>query len=320
MNTAASPSHEAVAIEEQLLRTIQPPLQNRIGTIGAIRHLPDDKTTADATAKYAIEDIHGRVRAFALVSSASGPDIVGRAILSLDAARRALGRDAAHAVIQQWHDGVLAGRSFAVFPHFQPISDLRLVGRYQIVRLRHRVLRWMRDVTRLTSHAPNPATLHAAFVQPLTHMADDEALPANIRRHAVETIERLHRHQWRPRHVLAHNDLWKGNILLADRGGTQGYGFVVIDWASSCVDGYAIYDLIRVAESLRLSRRRLTRELSAHCTLLNCDPVDAWGHLLAALGHLGRNLEHFPRPRYLAMAEGCCRRLDWALRGTASGV
>jgi hypothetical protein len=32
---------------------------------------------------------------------------------------------------------------------------------------------------------------------------------------------------------------------------------------------------------------------------------------------MGQNLDQFPKPRYLAMAEHCCRRLEWALPCTA---
>lgn len=308
------PQHSEHGIHEQtLLQLLRPALPARQQQAASLRRLPVPETTADATAKYAVEDGRGRVCGFVLVSSADGPDIVQRAVASLDAARQALGPDAGSAVIEPWHHGVLGGRSFALFPYLRPISEARVIGRCQILLLRGRVLRWLRDVARLTSRSPAASAIGSAFTDPLTHLAADAAFPADIRGHAAAAIDRLHRGLWRPRHVLAHNDLWKGNILRTSRRGPRGRGFVVIDWASSRVDGYAIYDLVRVAQSLGLSRRRLRRELSAHCALLDCDMRDAWGHLLAALGHLGRNLEHFPRPRYLAMAVDCCRRLGHAL-------
>ena len=108
-----------------------------------------------------------------------------------------------------------------------------------------------------------------------------------------------------------HNDLWQGNILLNSDG-----GIVVIDWPGSVVKGYAIYDLIRLAESLRLSDRALGEQLRAHCRLLGCEPKDSVSHLAAALGHLLGDLDHFPMHLFLPLADRCVRRAAAAVATT----
>jgi hypothetical protein len=63
----------------------------------------------------------------------------------------------------------------------------------------------------------------------------------------------------------------------------------------------------------RLNVRNLSREVNRHCHLLGCERVDATSYLIAALGHIAMNLEHFPMENYTNMAESCYATLDHAL-------
>ncbi|MEZ6192172.1 MAG: phosphotransferase [Phycisphaerales bacterium] len=71
-----------------------------------------------------------------------------------------------------------------------------------------------------------------------------------VRRAAEIGIRGLEQGRWKPRFVLMHNDLWKDNILLDDEG-----RIAVIDWPGSTVKGYAMYDLVRLADSFGFSDR-----------------------------------------------------------------
>jgi hypothetical protein len=105
-----------------------------------------------------------------------------------------------------------------------------------------------------------------------------------------------------------HNDLWKGNILLKNcyqSGVSNKLGrkdFVLTDWGGSMMKGYAIYDLIRAARSLKLKKEDLRQQIAAHCQILQCDFTEARYYLLAALGYLGMNLEHFPQHLFVGLA------------------
>jgi hypothetical protein len=65
--------------------------------------------------------------------------------------------------------------------------------------------------------------------------------------------------------------------------------------------GHGIYDLLELATSMRLPRRRLERELRIHCRILECDIIDSRSYLLSALGHFGMNMGVFPFERFMQM-------------------
>ena len=98
------------------------------------------------------------------------------------------------------------------------------------------------------------------------------------------------------------------NILLADEravgaGLPRRDRFVIIDWPGCRFDGHAIYDLVRLSSSVGASRRNFAREVAGHCRLLECEPVDAIGYHLAAVGSIGLDLEYYSPKRYRNMVE-----------------
>ena len=103
-------------------------------------------------------------------------------------------------------------------------------------------------------------------------------------------------------------DLWQDNVLL-DTTSTSIRAltseFVIIDWAGANLKGYGIYDLLRLARSMGLTRHALARELHVHARILGCQLTDSMGHLLASLGYLGMHLEHFPSERYVLLVRRC---------------
>ena len=79
------------------------------------------------------------------------------------------------------------------------------------------------------------------------------------------------------------------------------------------MEGYALYDLVRLAQSMRTGRRFLRTELERHCRVLQCEPADAQSYLITALGHIAMHLEYLPMERYLRLAKSCFTTLDEAL-------
>jgi hypothetical protein len=109
-----------------------------------------------------------------------------------------------------------------------------------------------------------------------------------------------------------HNDLWKGNILLPsgdDHRDKQTFPFFVIDWRGSRVDGFPLFDLVRVSMSLQLTAKELRRELMHSCQSLGCDFSDAPYYVAAALGEIASRNDQFPLQAFLGMAEHCFAEL-----------
>ena len=156
-----------------------------------------------------------------------------------------------------------------------------------------------------TASVPDSLALEEKFRVPLEYIVGHEQQSVVLREVAKVAPEQLDTGLWKPKVVLAHNDLWEGNFLLRPKVSKGDYGFVVIDWAGSCIAGHAIYDLLRLGASMRLRRAALFKELVFHSHILDCQLFDTYGYLLASLGSLGMHLEHFPVERYLALSERC---------------
>jgi hypothetical protein len=111
---------------------------------------------------------------------------------------------------------------------------------------------------------------------------------------------------------LEHNDLWLGNFLLpANRAARKSnpYGFFVVDWAGAVMRGHPLLDLFRFGLSAGMPARALANEVSVQCHILECQPHDIAPYLIAGLGAIAMNLEHFPEHRYLEMANSVLERM-----------
>ena len=295
----------AAVLEESLRAAGRPPL-------GRIELIPPSNPWADDPAKFRVFDATGAVVAVALLSNPNGPQLIAQAMARARAARNALGETLGRVVIEPLAEGELAGRSYAILPYCRPLSDSRAVWAAQRALLRGPVLRWLRGVARQTQTGVGTDGYLKSFRDPLTQLAGLSELPEHLREQAKVALTRLENGEWQPRHVLVHNDLWKGNLLIEVGAGPLDWRerFVVIDWPGSLQRGYPMVDLIRIARSLRLSARALQAELDAHCQILGCVRADARSNLLAGLGKLGMDLDQFPLEDYVDLVKGCVATLD----------
>ncbi len=281
------------------------------GGLGGVSRLGSAPTLADGTHKFLIRDLRGRPLAVLLLSSPGNSFMVARGIERAGQAKMALGPALGRVILTPLAAGVMDGLTFAVLPYCRRLSENRLWWRVQRTWVRRDVLEWLRCVTETTVADPAPDRIEPDFLVPLRALGANLLVDADIREEALRSADRLEAGRWRARHVFAHNDLWKENILLpprvlpGDSERTGQYRFALIDWGSAAVRGYPMYDLVRLARDMRVSGSALTREIAAHCRFLECAPADALSHLLAALGALGMHLEQFPMERYVALVRGC---------------
>jgi hypothetical protein len=279
-----------------------------IARVGSMDSLGTDKPVDDQTYKYLVRSSEGGPLAVVLCSPCVAPDLIARGNRCAADAKRALGPELGKVVLEPLAEGELDGLSYVVLPYREPLSEKRLVGWLQRRRVRPIVFDWLSGLTQQTMRDVSEADRHTRFIRPLGAITEEVGASDALRRAAEHGMSRLESKKWTPRHVLMHNDLWKGNVLLDGSG-----GIVVIDWPGSTVDGYPIYDLARLADSFGLGDRALGEQVRAHCRLLGCDPQDAVSHLAAGLGHLLQNLDHFPMHLFMPMADKCVRRITSAV-------
>ena len=256
----------------------------------ALELLREKSSVADGTALFLIEGkfiLHLSPRSF--------PDVASDEVLAMEAAKRRLGPELGSVILDVILAGELDGRSFMALPRCRPMSKNKLVLAWQRTAVRPLALRWLRGLVDLAE----PASTQAAdkFVAALHHLAGRDVLPHDIRSAAKASIAKISAKEANPCFVPMHGDFGLENILTS-----KNTPLVVIDWRGSLVQGFPIYDLIRLAGSLNLPPALLRAELAYHAKSLEASEQDTRIFLLAALGHFSANLGEFPVDRFRALA------------------
>jgi hypothetical protein len=264
----------------------------------------------DSSRKFMAFDHMHRHFAVVICSPPAKPELVSGNLEAKEQAIRALG-PLNGAILQALRSGAVDGLSYAIYPFCQPMYRSRLAWALQRLWIRPEVLAWLRTATRATLEQPTDRDLEESFAVPLKHLSEWGETPAVVREEAGSALRRLEGGSWQPRFCFMHGDLWRDNILLAP--GSRGWRrFVLIDWECCLVRGYGLFDLIRLAMTVRLKGRPLRREVRAHCQILGCDVTDARSYLMAAIAHFGMNLGYFSVDNFVKMTLDCLDRLDSA--------
>jgi hypothetical protein len=272
----------------------------------------------DCKQTWILSDGAGESRAVAQLSSPLAPDMVVRGVARANALRRALDRETAAPILPTIASGAFEGASFAIWPFCERVPN-RVTDWIARRTIERPVQRWLREVARQTARPVAAEHIAEQVDRPLCAMATNKWLSLRARLAARQALRRLDAGQWRPMQVAMHGDLHAGNLLIDQRGASgraaQPWAerFVAIDFCGARAAGLPLFDLIRIAESLRTPHALLARELAAHCALLGGTVDDAPAHAAASLADLGANLECFPVELYRELADRVLGRLDKAL-------
>jgi hypothetical protein len=236
------------------------------------------------------------------ISPPAFPTVIEEMVLKARAARDALGPDLNDPIpvpLDQWE---MNGVTCALFEQLTPISSNRLKRSFQLHKTTPLILAWLRGIAAIDR---GPSRTINACVRALADCPYEM-----LRDAASRALAQLEAENFVGRSMVMHGDLWIGNIML-DPSSTR--GFMLIDWRGCEVDGYPIFDLVRFADSAKLSPVSLKSELEAHAALLGCEPADTRFYLLAAFGHFWLHLDQFPPERFNAMARRCLEVWDRAI-------
>lgn len=300
------------AIElEQLASELSRALAPFAGTGRVLHSFGERKSLVDATTKFLVRDDAGNPELVVLCSAAGGPEIVGRGVRRAREVVAALGEGLGRSVLLPVGEGVVDGRTFAVFPYCTPLTTSG--PRWWIHRsiLRARIIRWLVDSSRRTAIPVPDDQLERRVFRPLEHMGADSEHSPDLRALAHKALSAAQAGKWQPKHVFMHDDLCVGNVLIDQRsaGGRTFGRFVIIDWAGSQVRGFPLYDFLRLSISFGLTGSLFFRALDTYCNALDYTRTQAPYGFVHAAAELGQRLEHWPKASYLSTISRCYRRL-----------
>lgn len=272
---------------------------------------------ADSHSTWVLNDSNAKPRAVAQLSNRTAPRNMARGVEGAEAVRNALRSDEAAAVLAPIAHGEIDGLSFAIWPYCESIAEHHVEWLARRV-LAEPLLQWLQEVAVQTRQLVTAESELQTLDRALCHMATDKRLSARARLAATHALRCLDRPGFRALHIASHGDLHIGNVLI-DTSGVTGRGdvawtkrFALIDWGGGTLQGWPLFDLLRAADSLRISDGALCSELRAHCELLQLTLDDAGAHLTFALAMIGANLEQFPLEAYNFMVERVLARFESA--------
>lgn len=269
-----------------------------LADIPEISTLRDGSSVADGCAIYAVDK-----RYIVHLSPPAFPEAAISAAKASRTMRARLGPLGSKA-IEQLADGRLWGRSYAITPLCEP---LRIEGWRRFIerrRIAPEILSLIEQMAGLSVDADYD--FRAQCAEQISYLASLAGLSEGLRKSAQDSVKKMAAFPLKA--VPMHGDLHAGNVMR------HAGGLVVIDWGTALPHGYAIYDLMRFSDSIRMSGRRLRAALQSHARILGIRPDETGVYLNAALAHFATHLEEFPLERFIAMAENCYSRLQHALR------
>ena len=258
----------------------------------------------DVTYKGVITDKNGSPAAFILCANPIGKTLVKENVEKARAAKALLGAPHNQAIDLPFLNGDVQGISWAIYDLNTPLTHNKWAWQLQKRLLTPVVGQWLSDVVNQTQKTIPDKDRSQTITSPLESICHENAFPREMIKSAEEAIINLESGAWHPCTTLAHNDLWRGNILLPPNAHIFTRHFRVIDWAGADISGIPFFDLFKFIQSFTVPRAYGKKLIQNHCDILECRPMDAIGYLLTALGALGQNLNQFPHHAYVNLSKG----------------
>ncbi|SMC99211.1 Ecdysteroid kinase [Desulfocicer vacuolatum DSM 3385] len=258
----------------------------------------------DVTYKGIIADKNNTPAAFILCANPIGKTLVKDNVEKARSARSLLQSPHDQVIVLPFVHGEVLGVSWAIYDLNTPLTANRWMWQVQKRLLTPMVGKWLTDVVKQTRHPMCATGQSVAVISALQTVCREKKFPKEMIQSAENAMEALSSGAWCPFTSLAHNDLWRGNIMRPPKTGVTACQFRIIDWAGADTRGIPFFDLFKFLQSFTVPRSQGKKMIQAHCDILECRPVDATAYLLTALGVLGQNLNQFPHHAYVNLAKG----------------
>lgn len=301
-----------VGVPKNLIITlIKDTLKTKLHDLGGFSHadaLAEAENVTDGTTKIVIYNNNNEMVAFLLCGYSKYSDVCSRNVKKNIEIKNNLGGELGVVLLTPIVFGEIGGVEYSVWPYCDPLgSDLGYIRRkIQLFQYRKLVITWIRNVNEYTIASASKQEISDDFLHPLQRLMGNKNISMRIKDEINWQISCLEASSWTPYFVMAHNDLWEGNLLINKNNVANAFhGLTIIDWAGGSYRSFAINDLVRISISLQVSRVVFSNELLAHCTILQCDKRNAMGYLLAGFAFLAENLGQFPEERFIQLLDDC---------------
>jgi hypothetical protein len=271
-----------------------------------VQALKTEALVSDATHKFLIYTAKNKQpKAFVLVSSTQKPNAIKSGHMKLCDLANKVGSKLAQNLLMPLEIGESNGLSYSIAAYHRPLHTTFLLKQIDNWRVRARLINWVIDVANITKVKANAVEAETQFIQPLLALSQAKGLKQAHKNIALEAIEAIKNGTWRPCFVSAHNDLWRGNVLSSDSA-----KFVLVDWDGVTLKGYAFYDLVRVADSFKLSKAKFQVALQQYCGVMACDTKQANYYLISAFAFLYSDLGNWQYERFLILLNDCMQYFE----------
>lgn len=291
-------------------------LKSALTHLGGFSHaepLSDIGDNLDNTTKFIIFNDQNERVAFLFCDYSENGSVCARNLNNSTEIKMKLGDEFGAVLLSPIVSGDIEEIEYSVWPYCNPLgSGLGFIRRkIQLFKFRPLILNWLRNVNEYSRSIASEQEKCDDFIRPMQRLVRNKNISTRIRGEIEWQISCLQDRRWAPYFILAHNDLWEGNLLVNKYNVKNTYhGLTIIDWAGGSYRSFAIYDLVRISMSLKVSRSVFSDELLSHCAILHCDKKNAMGYLLASFAYLAENLDEFPADRFIQLLDDCFYFLD----------
>jgi len=274
--------------------------------VGSYQLLMPQKSVVDDTTKVLILNENKEAIAVLICAYIKFGDLPKKAVLNSSEIKLKLNGEVSDVVISPLCYGEKAGVYYSLWQYYSPFSSNKAIKYIQKNKLKSQIFSWLLSASEQSKVKASEEEVREKFIKPLELLYENNSIRAEIKHEIGGQIKKIKNKKWQPFFCIEHNDFWLGNILINKK---NSYGISVIDWAGANSKGFAIYDLIRISLSMKVSNAFFLNQLSLICEVLECDIENSKGYLLSSFANLAMNLGDFPEERFVCLLDASCEYL-----------